>query len=288
MEATSPGPSIPLIQKKKKRNTNLCIICQKIYDRNKDKKLTSTTEGRTVIIEKSKILKDDLLIDLSENEYLCIKYHLRTCYAGYRLRKAVAKSPEKPSQTDEGDISSISSPKRHKRRKIVKTDPKDKPCIICDQIKFKGTSERHRIEDFKRAVNFLNAFNFNKDIVHTRCILCKTAKDIFAADIMYHKSCMESYLLKFRRDIEVIVQFQDDEDITDSVELKATFKDVIASLDLDTSGYALSDIREMLEKRLQSVGVGKHKTSKFLLSRVLIVRGAISNFPTHFNLSYPP
>ena len=78
------------------------------------------------------------------------------------------------------------------------------------------------------------------------------------------------------------------EEITDSVELKATFKDVIAPFDLDTSGYALSDIREMLEKRLQSVGFGKQKTSKFLLSRVTIVRGAISNFPTHFNLSSPP
>ena len=60
------------------------------------------------------------------------------------------------------------------------------------------------------------------------------------------------------------------------MELKATFKDVIASLDFSISGYALSDIREMLEKRLQSVGVGvgKHKTSKLLLSRLLIVGGA--------------
>ena len=120
MEGTSPGPFIPLIQKKKKRNTNLCIIVQKSKDRNKDKKLTSTSEGRNVIIEKIKILKDDLLIDLSKNEHLCIKYHLRTCYASYRLKKVAAKSPEKNPQTDHGDISSIYGLKRHKRKKSPK------------------------------------------------------------------------------------------------------------------------------------------------------------------------
>ena len=36
-------------------------------------------------------------------------------------------------------------------------------------------------------------YNFNKDVVHTRGILYKSAKGLFAADIMYHKSCMEGY-----------------------------------------------------------------------------------------------
>ena len=121
MEATSPGPSIPLIQKKKKRNKILCIICPKSKDCNKDKKLTSTSEGRTVIIEKSKTLKNDLLINLSENEHLCIKYYLRTFYAGYRLKKVVAKSPENTSQADHDDISSLSRDTREgKSSKVTK------------------------------------------------------------------------------------------------------------------------------------------------------------------------
>ena len=124
-------------------------------------------------------------------------------------------------------------------------------------MKCKDSNERFRIEDTKRAVNFLNAYNFNKDVVYTRCILCKSPKDLFAADIMYHKSCMEEYLLQFKRNVEAIVSFQEEKKNIDKVHLQVAFKDVLSSLDLETRGYALSDIRDMLTQRLQINNTGE-------------------------------
>ena len=82
---------------------------------------------------------------------------------------------------------------KQKRKKAVDTrDSRNKQCIICKQIKYKGSKIRFRIEDKDRAKNFINAYNFNKDIVYTCCVLCKSPKDIFAADIMNNKKCIES------------------------------------------------------------------------------------------------
>ena len=84
-------------------------------------------------------------------------------------------------------MNKLSSPEsRHKRRKThTEKDAKRKPCIICDKVKCKDSNERFRIEDTKGAVNFLNAYNFNRDVVYTRCILYKSAKDFIGGDIMY-------------------------------------------------------------------------------------------------------
>ena len=52
MEAVSPGTStfVELVSKPKKRNVELCIICQKVRDSNQNAKLTSTPAGRGVVI----------------------------------------------------------------------------------------------------------------------------------------------------------------------------------------------------------------------------------------------
>ena len=70
MEAVSPGTStfIELVSKPKKRNVELCIICQKTRDSNQNAKLTSTPAGRGVVIKTSRILPDDSLYNISENE----------------------------------------------------------------------------------------------------------------------------------------------------------------------------------------------------------------------------
>ena len=74
---------------------------------------------------------------------------------------------------------------RPKRAKLAtNTNVKDKPCIICNQVKFKGVTKRFRVSEDDPAKNLLKAAAFNKDIVHTRCILYKTAKYIYAADVM--------------------------------------------------------------------------------------------------------
>ena len=57
----------------------------------------------------------------------------------------------------------------------------DKPCIICNQVKFKGVTKRFRICEDEPAKNLLKAAAFNKDIVHTLVFYTKLRN---AADVM--------------------------------------------------------------------------------------------------------
>ena len=59
----SPGPShaVRLKQEVKAKHLNLCIVCQRKKDSKGNNKLTSTEDGRKVLIQTSQTLKDDLL-----------------------------------------------------------------------------------------------------------------------------------------------------------------------------------------------------------------------------------
>ena len=46
--------------------------------------------------------------------------------------------------------------------------PKEKPCIICDQIKCQGDTKKFRICEKSAAKTLLKAANFNKNSVYTR------------------------------------------------------------------------------------------------------------------------
>ena len=83
----------------------------------------------------------------------------------------------------------------------------------------------------------------------------KSTKDLFAADIMYRKSCMEGYLLKSKRNVETIVIFQKEENNIDKEHLQ--FKDARSSLDMETRSYALFDIWNILNQRPQIKNTGK-------------------------------
>ena len=238
MEITSSGPSGEFVQKPKKKYIRLCITCQKVQDSQQNKKLTSTPDGRSVIIQTSRAL----LVELTDEDLQNIQYHVRTCYSRYKrsgARQKTTEVPKKRSNPESFIVNELSSPEsRHKRRKThTESDVRKKPCIICDKVNCKDSNERFQIEDTKRAVNFLNAYNFNKDFVYTRCILCKSAKDLFAADFMYHKSYMEGYLLQFKRNVETIVNFQEEEKNIDKEHLQVAFKGVVSSMDLKTRGY---------------------------------------------------
>ena len=167
-----------------------------------------------------------------------------SCYTRSGERYKTTEVPEKRSNPESSTVRELFSPEsRHKRRKThTESDERKKSCIICDKVKCKGSNECFRIDDTKRAVNFPNTYNFNKDVIYARCILYKSAKDLFAADIMYRKSCMEGYSLQFKRNVESIVNFQEDEKNNDKEHLQVAFKDFLSSLDLETRSYALSDI----------------------------------------------
>ena len=80
--------------------------------------------------------------------------------------------------------------------------------------------------------------------------------DVFAEDVVYHKKCMEKYLIKFEREIEALLA----EDFGNKDEtniIKDTFKEVVATLNIDSNGYAISVVRDTLNKKLKNIDQGK-------------------------------
>ena len=160
----------------KQNDSDLCIICQKLKESRRCTKLTSTVDGRSKIMETSKLLNDKLLVHLSNNELSEIKYHGKTCYARYKRsgERHAKRTIDNAEFSDSND--SMQTPEvRPKRAKIAtNTHLRDKPCIICNQVTFKVVTKRFRICEDEPAQNVLKAAASDKDIVHTRCILYKT------------------------------------------------------------------------------------------------------------------
>ena len=77
MSDESPGPSssTQVVPAERKLNLNLCIICQKIKDSSGSSKLTSTSEGRNVLLKTSQSLNDELMNNLSDHDLEKIQYH---------------------------------------------------------------------------------------------------------------------------------------------------------------------------------------------------------------------
>lgn len=268
MTDNSPGPSSPieLVPTPTKRNIELCIVCQMKKDTSSATKLTSTPEGRKNVIQVSNLLNDDLLNNLNDRELTFLKYHVKTCYARYKksgeryAKKQEAKKKEENDlllQSPSRGIEITNIESRCKRRKTsTDLNPKDKPCVICNLVKHKGTSERFRISENARAKHFICAYTFHKDDVYTRCVLYKTPGDIFAADVMYHKKCLETYFSKFRREVEAVLLYEDTRN--DTEEVLNIFKTMVYSLELDSHGYAVSDIRQLLNQRFIEEEIGMY------------------------------
>ena len=134
-----------------------------------------------------------------------------------------------------------------------------KNCIIW------GDNQKLHICETKRAKQFLYEINFNKDEVFIRWILCKTIGEIFAADAMYYKNCMASYIRKFHRDVSEILD--DSNDQFDNRIKRELFFEMGATLKLDKEGYTVSDCWDTLNSNLCKAGVGKR--SLFYLVLVL-------------------
>ena len=111
----------------------------------------------------------------------------------------------------------------------------------------------YRISEHHSAKN-LSVARFFKDDVQTRCILWKTASDVFAADVMYRKNCLSGYVLKFQREVELITRDSDD---TEDECTETVIRDVFMSMDLTTSAYHLSDFREEVNRQLFSRNIGE-------------------------------
>ena len=264
MTDSSPGPSsaVTLIACQQKRNIKLCIICKKAKDSNGSIKLTSTSDGRDKVVKTSKLLSDNVLFNLSESELSAIQYHVNSCYGRYIKsgeRFAQKQATEKRPADNQASPKEIASPSSHiKRRKVTERHSlsiKDKPCIICNHLKRKNVTDRYRMCEKANAKNFINAYNFFKDDVYTRCAMYKMEGDIFAADIMYHHTCLVAYLKKFKTSVQDILSYEE-EDISNTEDMKIVFYEVVQTLELDVHGYAISDVRDMMNQKIEDRNIG--------------------------------
>ena len=170
----------------------------------------------------------------------------------YQERQLQDISPsEEHVDNDQSPEPSCSRPKRQNASDIG--DAREKPCIICNHVKSKGDSHRWRLSEKKRAQLFISAYKFNKDCIYTRC-LYQTVGDLFAADLMYHSNCMSNYILKFRRELQEIIDVEDEQEENQRVQV--VFLEIVAELELDKRGYEVSDCRKILDERLNELGIG--------------------------------
>ena len=145
MSEKTPGSTSVLLVKNptnSKRNLAKCLICQHVKGPNGSAKLTSTDEGRQVIIDMSEKLEDGLVAGIELSERCRIQYHVKSCYSTYRKKGERHDDAQKRKAEDQPEGSPLTSPvTRPKRPKPVKSkDPRDKGCKICDH----STKERHK------------------------------------------------------------------------------------------------------------------------------------------------
>ena len=154
------------------------------------------------------------------------------------------------------------------------------PCIICNNYKRKGDNKRVRICENRRAKLLSSATKFFKDTVYNRCSLFGNIGDVFAADILYHKNCMSSYILKFDREVDQLIN-SDDTVFDNSTE--DVFNRVITNLDVSNKAHYVSNVRDIVNQEFEKSSMGKTCFHFFsLLSFCFFV------WPSHFKKSCFP
>lgn len=269
MTDDSPGTvGINLVPQLKGKNIDLCIICQHKKDSKGESKLTSTENGRTILIDASRFFEDGIIQDLDEASLKIIQYHLHSCFSSYRKKWERAKKrslDHEPSDPSPSTTSYINHTNRPKRSKLLSTQPSpnEKTCIICYHIKCHGDSKRYRVSERDCANNLLKATAFYKDIVQTRIVFLETIEDVFAADIMYHKGCLRKYLKGFQRDVDALMSSNFENDINpDAI---TVCHRIFNELDIKSQGYSLSDVRDEINKQIPCAAISNRSLKNMLI-----------------------
>ncbi|KAK6191587.1 hypothetical protein SNE40_003237 [Patella caerulea] len=152
-----------------------CVICNSA-----GKTLTGTNGGRVKIRIAVEQLQDSLAasrINAYSNTFM---YHLKPkcCYSTYILNSEVEICPKKSEpelfeEVEEGESSdSYNVAKRRKKSSSSSYIDIERKCVICDRVR-ESCGDRgrvlYRISESDRAASFLDALNFYKDEVETRC-----------------------------------------------------------------------------------------------------------------------
>ena len=107
----------------------------------------------------------------------------------------------------------------------------------------------------ERAIEFLKAIKFFKDDVYTKCSLCRSPGDVFAADVYYHTNCYSSYILKFKREVEKLLEDDFCNNVKDS-ETETLINESLDKLDLANTAYSVSTVCDNVNELLNSLEKG--------------------------------
>ena len=236
-----------------------CVICQRKGGGN----LSSEQNGRDKIIDTSAKLNDNLVVTIDDDLLDSIKYHMK-CYRSYIRKGDRATENTKNEESAETSINIAASvSKRLKRdRKSVDGSSSTNICIICNKSKHKNDKETFRICEVNRAKLFLEARKFNLDDVYTRTSTLESVEDVFAADIMCHKNCINNYLVKYSR----VVSNEESYKETTCDEQTFAFSSMISKLELERKGYSVSECRDIVNLQLcEELHVDNRKIKEVLL-----------------------
>ena len=92
--------------------------------------------------------------------------------------------------------------------------------------------------------------------------------DVFAADVLYHRKCLNSYILKFKRELEALIAAMEDDDTVNESSM-VIIDDALGYLKLENAAYSLSSVRDHINQKLESREIG------MLLLHILTFANAI-------------
>ena len=122
-----------------------------------------------------------------------IQYHSNGCYKPYTLQVQRElenrKRKEHRIENNEAEILVLVEQDRRSKRQKSNGNRSNK-CIICGNKTFRKDCKLYRLCETERAELFLRATKFNMDAVFTKVSIFDKPDDLFAADIMSHKQCM--------------------------------------------------------------------------------------------------
>ena len=105
--------------------------------------------------------------------------------------------------------------------------------------------------------------------------------DVFATDILYHKNCMCSFILKFDHKVNELINSNNTvfDNSTEDV-----FNRVITNLDVCNKAHYVLNVQDIVNQEFEKSSIGKILFSLFFLSFCLFV------WPPHFKKSwqFPP
>ena len=190
----------PLIKKPQKSIDTAIKKCI-FFQIDTKKEPNSSEKGRKRILKAATIRKDIVNKRLKTIGDQPFSYHMDNhCYRTYTHQKSFNKH-QRASSVPRDQAEGCSETSKRSRSLSTARNPGGKkvdiyttPCVICGQVKYYGSTNKHRICESGRAQHFLEATAFFQDEVCKRTCDIQDIYGVFGSDIYYHPACFSKYI----------------------------------------------------------------------------------------------